>query len=1059
MIANFHQFVFFLGIPDKNDTTPEWIFKNSPALANHGSKLCMVAWIHSHVRGNGCFFSSVDVHTHYQFSQSLGLEGFLGMVFQITETNKLKKYDAFDLTSLGIKSVAQCGREKNLSHQLHPKCDSSTFYMSRLNSITILSSLNLEISNFFDSCPPEQINSLPEIAMEVDDGTQDIPSLVTKQCLPLANERCCRGCEKEFKSVLIHISRSKGPCKEKYSDEERKLMKSRNKKKSVQNYNQNNKKIIAKKQKKRDIANRNKKQEYNKKNQVNINTRQKQYYVKNKEKIDKRHHVYDAKHKKEKMKHNTKYYKDNREKLVDKAKKNQQQKKENYTAEDRLKDFTEEIKDGPIHVCLSCDRCMFKRGVKFLTEKSIIKLFEKCPEKLIHEATSYRILKPWSSKLRRKKVVKKPVKKILCQNCYQSLYYHKKIPRMSTVNGLWLDTIPKELKLTDLEEQLIALNMLFLKIFKLPKGMVAVKDRVINVPLEAEDIAKTVTALPRKFEDSKLIPVNWKRKLSMAGSHIQSYIRADALPLAVEKLKTMNPHYAGVDINENFCIPEEPLQEMNNEDMMEIVDEFAKDQEKPDVIKEKENSEAMDVDANSEKDPMKAIKENDEDSDEEIEILGAVKEHQSDQNSHTCMTRMEPESWVVENHGSETITKKRSSKTKTGIDIAPGENKIPTNYMRDTDFDVKAFPTLHPTGSYGLNHPRDQKLPPVYYFNQRLLNVDQRFAKRPPYLFAAQQYVERTTLEAQINISGLKGNRDSTTTNMTTLTDPFSVFQKLKGSPRYWKQAKDELIAKVKQLGPFHVFFTLSCAELRWAEIFVSILTLMGVKVIHGNVNGEWNGKDDEIYVNGKPLWTFISEMKDPKYKLLNNQVLLITRMFDNRVKSFIKNILMGSGKGKLPFQYYSYRIEFQARGLPHIHAVAWFKREEFLDLIIGEKTTLQESNKTEEIIKEIVQPLITCEIPNDDEELKEKVLQLQVHKHTNTCRKHGTVCRFGFPRYPSDKTQMAEPAENHTELMELDAEKRKEVMAEYKSILEKVKNALQDENLDDNQSLKDFLS
>ena len=164
------------------------------------------------------------------------------------------------------------------------------------------------------------------------------------------------------------------------------------------------------------------------------------------------------------------------------------------------------------------------------------------------------------------------------------------------------------------------------------------------------------------------------------------------------------------------------------------------------------------------------------------------------------MISREPEAMVIENHTNKTITRKRNSKKKFGIDIAPGENKIPTNFMRDEYFDVKAFPTLHPSGKYGLNHPRDQKLPPVYYFNQRLLNEDQRFAKHAPYLFAAQQYVERTTLESQINISGLKGQRDSTTTDMTRLSDPFSVFQKLKGSPRYWKQAKDELIAKVKQL-------------------------------------------------------------------------------------------------------------------------------------------------------------------------------------------------------------------------------------------------------------------
>ena len=59
--------------------------------------------------------------------------------------------------------------------------------------------------------------------------------------------------------------------------------------------------------------------------------------------------------------------------------------------------------------------------------------------------------------------------------------------------------------------------------------------------------------------------------------------------------------------------------------------------------------------------------------------------------------------------------------------------------MRDQDFDVKAFPILHPTGKFGLHHKRELKLNPVFYFTQRLLNKDQRFAKSIPYIFMAHQ--------------------------------------------------------------------------------------------------------------------------------------------------------------------------------------------------------------------------------------------------------------------------------------------------------------------------------
>ena len=58
---------------------------------------------------------------------------------------------------------------------------------------------------------------------------------------------------------------------------------------------------------------------------------------------------------------------------------------------------------------------------------------------------------------------------MLCWNCYKILKT-KKMPRINVSNGLYLDDIPEELKLTELEQQLIAKVNLFMKIKKLPKN-------------------------------------------------------------------------------------------------------------------------------------------------------------------------------------------------------------------------------------------------------------------------------------------------------------------------------------------------------------------------------------------------------------------------------------------------------------------------------------------------------------------------------------------------------------------------------------------------------------
>ena len=55
-------------------------------------------------------------------------------------------------------------------------------------------------------------------------------------------------------------------------------------------------------------------------------------------------------------------------------------------------------------------------------------------------------------------------------------------------------------------------------------------------------------------------------------------------------------------------------------------------------------------------------------------------------------------------------------------------------------------------------------------------------------------------------------------------THAFDVFGKIPGTPQYWKIFRNELFARMEQLGPFHFFFTLSAAEMRWPEVSTAIL-------------------------------------------------------------------------------------------------------------------------------------------------------------------------------------------------------------------------------------------
>ena len=109
---------------------------------------------------------------------------------------------------------------------------------------------------------------------------------------------------------------------------------------------------------------------------------------------------------------------------------------------------------------------------------------------------------------------------------------------------------------------------------------------------------------------------------------------------------------------------------------------------------------------------------------------------------------------VPENLECEVVT---DSDPSRGIKVAPGQGKIPTNFMRQDNFDMMAFPRHHPTGRYGLHSERSTKVSVQNYFVQRVMNKDERFSTDPSYIFMAQQFVERCKLESQISIAGRKG--------------------------------------------------------------------------------------------------------------------------------------------------------------------------------------------------------------------------------------------------------------------------------------------------------------
>ena len=218
------------------------------------------------------------------------------------------------------------------------------------------------------------------------------------------------------------------------------------------------------------------------------------------------------------------------------------------------------------------------------------------------------------------------------------------------------------------------------------------------------------------------------------------------------------------------------------------------------------------------------------------------------------------------------------------------------------------------------------------------------------------------------------------------MDDGFSVFDNIRGSPRYWQKLRFDMIAKLEQLGPFQFFYTLSCADKRWDENIATLILKYcpDMKVLHyleelgedeqlldtAQVDDGYNSDEEAIVDNEENVelvnedrqreetntqsdyWVhqktnntdvdlgviclmhhyddgFICKrynLKDfdesKKKKLLSENVLDITRNFDHRVKCFRKNI-MYAPQSKLKLTDHQDRTEFQARGNAHIHGAA----------------------------------------------------------------------------------------------------------------------------------------
>ena len=133
----------------------------------------------------------------------------------------------------------------------------------------------------------------------------------------------------------------------------------------------------------------------------------------------------------------------------------------------------------------------------------------------------------------------------ICSTCKNHLEKGK-MPPMSNQNSLMLIDLSnnEELQVTELENAMIALNIIFQKVFKLPKSRwPGMKDKTINVPIFESDILNTIESLPRTPSNAGIVPINFKRKVEYKKRHVVQYFSVPKIIKALATLKEMGNRY------------------------------------------------------------------------------------------------------------------------------------------------------------------------------------------------------------------------------------------------------------------------------------------------------------------------------------------------------------------------------------------------------------------------------------------------------------------------------------------------------------------------------------
>ena len=247
------------------------------------------------------------------------------------------------------------------------------------------------------------------------------------------------------------------------------------------------------------------------------------------------------------------------------------------------------------------------------------------------------------------------------------------------------------------------------------------------------------------------------------------------------------------------------------------------------------------------------------------------------------------------------------------------------------------------------------------YVRHRILNADSRYRNDTTYLFFLLIVKELIDLKRsketywgqkkRLPHMSLNDFQTMSPENLARYNKSFDVFKCLRGTSPYFQHSKKNLMAILRQKGCPSIFFTLSCAEYKWDNLIKEILQVKEKRLVD------------------------IKEVQDmsssARNKLLIENPVISTLHFNKRMDKIFRYF-----KTEEPFSPYQmdeffFRIEFMARGSPHLHALIYLE-EEIIESSSGTKKWCPIKSMYEET--------------DDEEQKKENILNIEKYAKNLIC-------------------------------------------------------------------------